>query len=133
MILTFDKEKVKRLYDHSRVSRNHMTAYDGKQYPGLALVSDHGIYLMSTGRPGLRQDGTAGELKEGERFFVVYAHEVDPTAMLFEEWWENKIAAFGDDDGVEYLRMDEVRRWLSDAKGDAVRIDFGEEEYHLLS
>jgi hypothetical protein len=59
---------------------------------GLWLVGDQGVYLMSNA-------ARAGDSKP----VVVYADECDPQKLPFDEWWENKRASFGGDDGVEFL------------------------------
>ena len=52
-----------------------------KMPPGLWLVGDHGIYLMSNGRPPLRQE--AGDSLN----IVAHAPEADPRVYP-EGWWE---------------------------------------------
>ena len=58
--------------------------------PGLWLVGDQGVYLMSNGK--LAEDGKP---------FVVYAEECDPNKN--DEWFDVKRRTFGGDDGVEFL------------------------------
>ena len=65
---------------------------------GLWLVGDHGIYLMSNGRPPLRPES-------GDSLNIVaHAPEADPRIDP-EGWWEVKRAAFGGDDGVLFLEL----------------------------
>ena len=58
--------------------------------PGLWLVGDEGVYLLSNGK-----------LAEGQRPFVVYAEECDPTTN--PDYWHYKRQHFGGDDGIEFL------------------------------
>lgn len=58
--------------------------------PGLWLVGDQGVYLLSNGK-----------LAEGERALVVYSEECHPVGN--PEWWHYKRRHFGGDDGIEFL------------------------------
>lgn len=79
--------------------------------PGLWLVGDHGVYLMSNG-------GDSAKQLEGGN--AAYAHEVNPEKLPFEEWWENKRASFGGDDGCEFIDAETIRS--SAAPGQPMRI-----------
>jgi hypothetical protein len=95
MRLHFKTEDVKRILIHSMSAKKHRDGYEGKTGPGLFLVGDEGVYLMSTGE-NVPNAGT-------ERLDVVYAEECNPERMRFDSWWENKRASFGADDGADYL------------------------------
>ena len=58
--------------------------------PGLWLVGDQGVYLLSNGK-----------LAEGERPLVVYSDECHPVGN--PDWWHYKRRHFGGDDGIEFL------------------------------
>lgn len=58
--------------------------------PGLWLVGDEGVYLLSNGK-----------LAEGQRALVVYAEECDPKTN--PDYWHYKRQHFGGDDGIEFL------------------------------
>lgn len=58
--------------------------------PGLWLVGDEGVYIMSNGR-----------LTDGQRPLVVYAQECDPKTNPDD--WHYKRQHFGGDDGVEFI------------------------------
>ncbi|MCZ0737720.1 DUF3085 domain-containing protein [Phreatobacter sp. AB_2022a] len=58
--------------------------------PGLWLVGDEGVYIMSN-----------GILAEGQRPLVVYAEECDPKTN--PDSWHYKRQHFGGDDGIEFL------------------------------
>lgn len=60
------------------------------EQPGLWLVGDYGVYLMSNGK-----------LPDGARPLVVYAEECDPTTN--DDWFHIKRATFGSDDSAEFL------------------------------
>ncbi|NTF91675.1 DUF3085 domain-containing protein [Agrobacterium rhizogenes] len=59
------------------------------EQPGLWLVGDHGVYLMSNGK-----------LPDGGRPLVVYAEECDPRTD--DDWFGVKRRTFGGDDGVYF-------------------------------
>ena len=58
--------------------------------PGLWLVGDQGVYLLSNGK-----------LAEGQRALVVYSDECHPVGN--PDWWHYKRRHFGGDDGIEFL------------------------------
>ena len=58
--------------------------------PGLWLVGDEGVYIMSN-----------GILAEKQRPLVVYAEECDPKTN--PDYWRYKRQHFGGDDGIEFL------------------------------
>ena len=58
--------------------------------PGLWLVGDEGVYIMSN-----------GILAEKQRPLVVYAEECDPKTN--PDYWHYKRQHFGGDDGIEFL------------------------------
>lgn len=58
--------------------------------PGLWLVGDQGVYLLSNGK-----------LAEGQRALVVYSDECHPAGN--PDWWHYKRRHFGGDDGIEFL------------------------------
>ncbi|KRA65181.1 DUF3085 domain-containing protein [Rhizobium sp. Root651] len=96
-MLSFPLEKVREVLDRGRVDaeanggfRNlHHGLLPGEsEQPGLWLVGDNGVYLMSNCK-----------LPEGIRPLVIYAEECDPNTN--EDWFHVKRATFGGDDGVE--------------------------------
>lgn len=72
--------------------------------PGLILVGDQGVYLMSNGLPGLPVS------ERGDN--VAYANEVNPVTMEFNDWWNAKRASFGGDDGAEFMPAEAIRAVL---------------------
>jgi hypothetical protein len=58
--------------------------------PGLWLVGDEGVYILSNGK-----------LTERQRPLVVYAEECDPKTN--PDYWHYKRQHFGADDGIDFL------------------------------
>ncbi len=58
--------------------------------PGLWLVGDEGVYILSNGK-----------LAEEQRPLVVYAEECDPKTN--PDYWHYKRQHFGADDGIDFL------------------------------
>ena len=63
--------------------------------PGVWLVGDDGVYILSTGK-----------LAEGQRPFVVYAEECDPKTN--PDCWHYKRQHFGGDDGIEFIDAEQL-------------------------
>ncbi|MCP4561746.1 MAG: DUF3085 domain-containing protein [Bosea sp.] len=63
--------------------------------PGLWLVGDQSVYLISNGR--LPDDGKA---------LVCYADQCNPSTN--PDWFEYKTRYFGGDDGVEFIAAEEI-------------------------
>lgn len=98
-MLSFPLEKVREVLDRGRADAEANGGFRNPYYglrpgegeqPGLWLVGDHGVYLMSNGK-----------LPDGSRPLVVYAEECDPTTN--DDWFHVKRATFGGDDGVEFF------------------------------
>lgn len=96
MYASFRLKDVLELCDHALTAKEHAAGYEaGHPRPGLVLVGDDGVYLMSNGLPPLpRRDG-----KPGNR--VVYAHGMNPETD--DDWYDTKVAVFGGDDGADLL------------------------------
>nr|WP_298104952.1 DUF3085 domain-containing protein [uncultured Shinella sp.] len=58
--------------------------------PGLWIVGDEGVYLLSNGK-----------LAEGQKALVVYAEECDPKTN--PDCWHYKRRYFGGDDGIVFI------------------------------
>lgn len=87
--------------------------------PGLWLVGDQGVYLMSNGK-----------LVEGMRPMVCYAAECDPSTN--PDWWHYKQRHFGGDDGIDFLESAEVLRLIdADPQPTHLRITMTEHEMTL--
>lgn len=97
MKLTFPLPAVIALANHARSCNEHNAYYDKTASgPRLVLVGDQGVYLMSNGADSEPDP------------HVVYAAECDPTKLEFDDWWGNKNASFGPDDGVELIPIDRI-------------------------
>lgn len=69
----------------------HYGRFPGRdEKPGLWLVGDEGVYILSNGK-----------LAEGQRPLVVYAQECDPKTN--PDYWHDKRQHFGADDGIDFL------------------------------
>lgn len=98
-MLSFPLEKVREVLERGRTDATAHGGFrnpyhglrpaEGEQ-PGLWLVGDRGIYMMSN-----------GNLPEGRRPLVVYAAECDPTTN--DDWFHVKRQTFGGDDGIEFF------------------------------
>ncbi|MER8458322.1 DUF3085 domain-containing protein [Mesorhizobium sp. M1300] len=82
--------------------------------PGLWLVGDQGVYVLSNGK-----------LPDGGKPMVCYADECNPGSN--PDWWEYKSRYFGGDDGIEFLAAEEILA-VADARPAAthLRIDLDE-------
>lgn len=63
--------------------------------PGVWLVGDEGVYMMSNGK-----------LTEGQRALVVYSEQCHPVGN--PDWWHYKTRHFGGDDGIEFIEADQL-------------------------
>lgn len=68
--------------------------------PGLWLVGDEGVYLLSNGK-----------LAEGQRPLIVYAQECDPKTN--PDYWHYKRQHFGGDDGIEFLDAEMLMKLIT--------------------
>jgi hypothetical protein len=127
MLLTFDRRLVERLMEHTRKAPRHPPLYNVQKTarPGLLLVGDQGIYLMSNGEPPLKGETTAN--------LVVYADQANPDELPFEQWWEAKNRAFGGDDGGEFLELKNLEECLATYKQDEpLQIDLTPEQIAII-
>lgn len=93
--------------------------------PGLILVGDQGVYLMS--------NAPIESVKAAGVSHVAYAAEADPTALPFEAWWDNKRASFGPDDGTVFLPEEQISGPLSRvASGAALALEVTETEIEAI-
>lgn len=103
--LIFPGSNVLELLAHAKAAPSHSAGYSQlpDPGPGLLLVKDAGIYLMSNGRPGLPVE----EGKPGEK--VVYAQGFEPAKTIEDRGgdWDKQYrkiqAAAGGDDFVEFI------------------------------
>lgn len=111
MKLHFSWNEVEKALEEVKTATTARTLYEAETGKGLWLVGDQGVYLMPNTTDGVHHR----KLKKDETRLVVYAKECDPTKLEFDEWWENKRASFGGDDGVEFFELTEIERLASTA------------------
>ncbi len=63
--------------------------------PGLWLVGDEGVYLMSNGK-----------LVDGQQALVIYSEQCHPKGDI--DWWDYKRRHFGGDDGIEFIEAERL-------------------------
>jgi len=113
--LRFPADSVNLLMVHARASNEHSLTFgerldltgsidpqDGEEklgQPGLLIVKDDGIYLVSNGFPAMLDPDRPGKKK------VVYALGYSPDDPGF---WERSRDAVGGDDFVEVFHLDEL-------------------------
>ncbi|MDI4665975.1 DUF3085 domain-containing protein [Xanthobacter autotrophicus] len=104
-MFTFPLEKVREVIarGHSDAAANggFRNPYYGLkpgegEKPGLWLVGDEGLYILSNGK-----------LAEGQRPLVCYAQECNPATN--PDYWHYKRQHFGADDGIEFLDAEELQ------------------------
>ena len=120
MILTFPNAGLKTLLAiaEKQWPLEIKTLYDEETGPGFWLVGDEGVYLMQNGK-------SIGDGRQP----LVFAEQCNPEKMDFEDWWENKRASFGGDDGVEFIEADHIRKAVA-AKAD-LEIDLTPQEMKI--
>lgn len=95
--LTFKTAEVRPLLDHAKAASEHRPTYGQDPIPSLLLVGDQGVYLMSSGIPMLAKE-------KGEGSQVAYAEGTDPNGGD-DDWYDNKRALYGGDDGVDAIPL----------------------------
>ncbi|BCH19565.1 DUF3085 domain-containing protein [Mesorhizobium sp. L-2-11] len=72
--------------------------------PGLWLVGDEGVYLLSN-----------GILAEGQRALVCYADECNPSTN--PDYWLYKRQHFGGDDGIDFIDAESLDALIKATRG----------------
>jgi hypothetical protein len=102
MVYTFDRAGVLKLLEATKKAREHTPMpLMRKGEPGLVLVGDTGIYLMSS----RAEDDNVGDAN------CVFAAEGDPNKLPFDVWRANKRDGFGVDSGAELVDLASAERW----------------------
>lgn len=65
------------------------------EIPGLWLVGDQGVYVMSNGK-----------LADGDRPLALYSDECHPVGN--SDWYDYKRRHFGGDDGIEFIDAEQL-------------------------
>ncbi len=115
MKITFVKKDLQRLVEQTKAAPKCHVPYTGgawgspeKTTPGLNLVGDDGVYWMSN---RLGEDNHSDVKSGGSTKNVIHALEC-PAGD-----WEAKRRAFGGDDGVEFVELPIIEKWLADSLG----------------
>lgn len=100
MNLIFKTADVLRCVNHALESKEWGTGYDknATPQPGLYLVHDNGVYLMSNGNPG-------DWMPEKDKCYVAYAESCNPDTD--ENFYENSRDLVGGDDFVEVIHINQ--------------------------
>ncbi|WP_414463337.1 DUF3085 domain-containing protein [Hyphomicrobium sp. DY-1] len=107
MKLHFPWDGIEKLLTEVITATTARKLYGDVTGKGLWLAGDEGVYLMANTTDG----EVNSKRREGDKPFVIYALECDPTKMPFEEWWANKRASFGGDDGVDFFPLEDFIRF----------------------
>lgn len=119
---TFNRDEVLKLVEITKAAAKCHVPYTGEQWktpertdPGLELVGDDGVYLMSN---------ACDQQKDAQGSCVLaYANEVNPKKLDFDVWWEAKRRGFGGDDGVNFLPLPDVEQWIAASTGPLLALD----------
>lgn len=114
--LTFSAEEIRPLIEHARACTEHKPYYGEEATgPGLFLVKDEGIYLMSNGLPNdmVKRPAPNGN-GETDMCRVAYAKNFDPTERDRMEVWDDARAAVGGDDFSEPIGDEMWKKLLKD-------------------
>lgn len=139
MIIRFKRSEVFKLHTHAMAQTEWRQSYGqpGEARPGIWLVGDQGIYLMSNGKPPLLKDP---DNTIDSASFIVYAEECNPEKDK-EGWWQAKREIFGGDDGVELIpcvrqegdQCNSVQQWLEGTVGQEwMQMDITPDSYVLV-
>ena len=104
MKLHFPWNEIQKLIEEIDTAIIGQPLYGEETGKGFWLVGDHGVYLMPNTTDGIHHR----KLGKDDSRLVVYARECNPDTMAFDDWWGNKRASFGGDDGVEFLNVQEI-------------------------
>ncbi len=106
MKLHFEWKGVERLLEEINSAKTARTLYEEETGKGFWLVGDHGVYLMANTTDGKYNS----KRQKDEKHFVVYAEEVNPEKMEFDDWWDNKRRIYGGDDNVDFLDVADIEK-----------------------
>lgn len=106
MRLTFPWTGVEQIIEELRSAETVKTLYEQETGKGFWLVGDQGVYLIPNTTDGVHHKNR----KKDDKLLVTYAEECDPEKLEFDEWWANKRASFGGDDGVEFIGLADIEK-----------------------
>jgi hypothetical protein len=127
MKLRFATDGVRKLVDHAKAASTSKTLYGEETGPGLWIVGDQGVYLMSNGIPHLPNPD------KPESNLVIYAEEINPHTLPFDTWWTNKEMSFGGDDGADFLGVKSMEAALEHARGGFIQLNVTQSRISILT
>lgn len=116
--LKFDAEQVRKQVEITKLSYTHRAEYGRAPEPGLFLVKDSGIYLMSS-----------GDLRVSKLDGVAYAEGFDPDKD--EDVWEACVDAVGGDDFAMLLPLEWFELALA-SNPKTVSVRFGKKSVSIV-
>lgn len=130
-ILKFRRTDVARAIEHTLASKKHSKVYgERKGKPGLVLVHDDGVYLMSSGQPALPAD--PNDKSEHPRSFVAQAQGTDPKKD--PDWHTRSAELVGGDDFAEKLDIESCVKWLAGNEGrEWMELEFSDSQIGFVS
>ena len=127
----FDLADARELWEHAQASPEFLPMFDEQiTEPGLLLVKDQGVYLMSNGEPCLQRPGA----EEGHSK-VVYAEGFDPERADIDAWYDSARHICGGDDFSELLDRELCEQLFAERAATRMRVTFFEEtlKFDLLA
>jgi hypothetical protein len=143
--LIFDANDVKRVVEHSLIAPQQgeqlvdhdaggLPITEPVAEPAVLLVHDHGVYLMSNGKPrdivGPDGEGCLDESRDEGRSFLAYAKGCDPNKD--PEWFDTACALVGDDDFGVTLSWARELKAIVDGGAKIVVIEFGPDDIKIM-
>lgn len=129
MKLHFPWNDIQKLIEEIDTASTGQPLYGEVTGKGFWLVGDQGVYLMPNTTDGIYHKN----LGKDDTRLVVYARECNPDTMAFDDWWDNKRASFGGDDGVEFLNAQDIISMASQGNEipDSLAIEFMPNKFSL--
>lgn len=113
-MLKFNMAEVKPLLEHTELAAKHKPCYGNPDTnkPGLLLVKDEGVYLISNGKPAQPNPAyTADPDNTATQLLVCYAEGHDPHKG---DTWDADRQECGGDDFVEFIDAATVRKAMDE-------------------
>ena len=101
VVLRFNTADLDPLLRHAREAPA-VRIFDTPGVPGLVIVADHGVYLVSNGNPPQELESGAKPMK----LQVSYASGCNPSQDAFDNWWPIHNAI---DDGNDFASLIALR------------------------
>lgn len=107
--LVFDAAAVEQRLNHALAAKEHSKVYgQHTAEPGVILVHDQGVYIMSNGMPREIDPNTPC------KSIVVYAERCHPDQD--DDWYDTARALVGGDDFAEFIPANIIKRAIDFAK-----------------